>query len=198
MKAIVFDFDGVLINSLGFHTQKFQAFANVPVSSDDLREMSYGNVHQSKPQKFQHVDWSTYNDFIHADYITMEIHTEIKQTVERLAPDYSLHIITSAGENIIRDSLEKNRFCLFQDVLGKETHKSKVEKFRLLFRKHSLSPDDCLFVTDTLGDILEANEVGVKTVAVDFGYHDRETLRRGNPYAIVSHLNELFGVLETV
>lgn len=55
--------------------------------------------------------------------------------------------------------------------------------------------DECIFITDTLGDILEANEVGIGTIAVDFGYHERKRLEKGNPLKIISKFEEL---IETV
>ena len=64
-------------------------------------------------------------------------------------------------------------------------------ELKFLLKKYSLTPKDCIFVTDTLGDIIEANDVNVKTIAVDFGYHSRTVLSKGKPFAIISDLNEI-------
>ncbi|MBI2112526.1 HAD family hydrolase [Candidatus Woesearchaeota archaeon] len=79
----------------------------------------------------------------------------------------------------------------FHEVLGAEIDPSKAERFYLLFKKYDIKPEECLFVTDTLGDILEANQVMVKTIAVDFGFHERKRLKKGNPAMIVSTFSEL-------
>lgn len=65
----------------------------------------------------------------------------------------------------------------------------------MLFQKYRYSPADCLFVTDTLGDILEAQEVGVRTVAVDFGYHPRSLLEEGEPWKIISEFSTLLDLV---
>jgi len=74
-------------------------------------------------------------------------------------------------------------------------NKSKVEKFKYLFKKYKLKPEDCIFITDTLGDILEGNKVGVRTIAVDFGFHKRDRLEKGKPFKIVSSFDEILKVI---
>lgn len=71
-------------------------------------------------------------------------------------------------------------------------YKFKVEKFRHVYSAHSPREDECTFVTETLGDILEANAVLIPAIAVDFEYHDREILSKGRPFQIVSNAQKLF------
>ena len=40
--------------------------------------------------------------------------------------------------------------------------------------------------------------VGVKTIAVDFGFHERERLEKGNPFKIVSSFDEMLKVIENM
>ena len=51
--------------------------------------------------------------------------------------------------------------------------------------------DKSTFVTDTLGDIKEANKLNIKTIAETFGFHNRQRLEKGKPYAIVDSWDEL-------
>jgi phosphoglycolate phosphatase-like HAD superfamily hydrolase len=76
-----------------------------------------------------------------------------------------------------------------------ETHRSKVEKFKYLFDKYKIEADECVFVSDTLGDVLEGHKVGVKTIAVDFGFHKKDRLEKGKPYKIVSSFEEILQVI---
>jgi phosphoglycolate phosphatase-like HAD superfamily hydrolase len=114
----------------------------------------------------------------------------------RLSTHYPLFIVSSGGTKNILDNLKNNDLTgTFKEVLGLESHKSKVDKFHYLFDKYKLDLADCIFITDTLGDILEANAVNIKTIAVDFGYHGKETLAKGNPYKIVSSVDELLNAI---
>ena len=87
---------------------------------------------------------------------------------------------------------------MFSFLFGLETHKLKTHKFKKVLNEFNLKEDECIFVTDTLGDILEANEVGIKTIAVDFGYHERERLEKGNPMKIISEFNELVDIVNKI
>ena len=58
---------------------------------------------------------------------------------------------------------------------------------------------DMLFVTDTLGDIREADIAGIPTVAVTWGAHDESYFNREpheNLLKIVSSVSELEGFIE--
>ncbi|MFZ3015756.1 MAG: HAD hydrolase-like protein, partial [Minisyncoccia bacterium] len=59
-------------------------------------------------------------------------------------------------------------------------------------------PKDVVFITDSLGDILEGNECGVKSIGVTWGLHGRETLKKGNPVAIIDDPRDLEGVINNV
>ena len=63
----------------------------------------------------------------------------------------------------------------------------------MVFQKERL-----FFITDTLGDIVEAKKVGIKTIAVDYGYHDRGVLSKGNPDGIISNLSGIKKKLEDI
>lgn len=74
--------------------------------------------------------------------------------------------------------------------MGADVHKSKAEKFRMLF-KHFGEGTRYVFITDTLGDLREAEKVGVQGIGVTWGFHPRARLERGNPWAIVGTPKEL-------
>jgi phosphoglycolate phosphatase len=49
-------------------------------------------------------------------------------------------------------------------------------------------------VCDTAGDVREAREAGVKTVAVTWGWHPRSRLERALPDVIIDDPNKLLGL----
>jgi len=46
-------------------------------------------------------------------------------------------------------------------------------------------PGNCVFVTDTLGDMREAAEVGISSIAVSWGFQKHATLEQGKPFRVV-------------
>ena len=195
IQAIVFDFDGVLHNTIDLHIQSFNTLMSEgEFSHDEFVKLHDGNIHENTnlQHKLQYIDFSKYHETIAPAFEVQHMIAGTKRMLESYAKLYKLFIISSGGEQHQIPFLEYNGVLdCFTRVMGKETHPSKVEKFRMIFREYDLIAEDVVFVTDTLGDIREGHEVGVKTIAVDFGLHDRDRLLRGNPHAIISSFDEL-------
>ncbi len=196
-KAIIFDFDGVIHNTFDFHRAKVKEFTGVALSESEYRDIHNGNFFAHKIDRLKDVDWPAYGGFIYHDISNLKIEGEMEKALLRLSKKFDLFIVSSGGTKNISDYLKNNNVAeIFKEVLGSEPHKSKIDKFKFIFSKYKLDPNDCIFITDTLGDILEANVVNIKTLAVDFGYHGREMLRKGNPFKIVSSLSELLKIID--
>ena len=197
MEAIIFDFDGVIHNTFEFHFKRVKEFTGIDFSEEEFKDMHNGNFFKNKNGKFSHIDWSGYRDYIYQDFSSLKITDQIKNVLFKLHENYKLFIISSGGTECIKGYLKNNKIeHIFHEVLGFESHPYKVDKFNLIFEKYSFDPRVCLFVTDTLGDVLEANEVGLKSVAVDFGYHGKKTLEKGCPYCIISKFEDVFNALD--
>ncbi len=193
IEAIVFDFDGVIHDTFELVYSIHKKFR--PESSrEDYRSYFDGNLFKTAGrnkegyEKFKEIEFELFKE--------LKLEKNIRKVLEKLSKKYDLYIISSNSIKNLNLYFENNNFTnVFKEILAAETHKSKTEKFKILFKKYHLTPESCLFVTDTLGDILEANEVGVKSIACTFGFHERKRLEKGNPYKIVSSFD---GVLKTI
>ncbi len=193
---IIFDFDGVLADSFKFHFDKIREFTKSKFTEEEFRDIHNGNFFDKVPLALKNVKWEDYRDFIYDEQILIDIRDEIREAVLELSKNYKLHIISSGGYKNIKGFLGNNGVLeCFGEILGLEACKTKVAKFNMLFDKYSIKSEECIFVTDTLGDILEAKNVGVKTIAVEWGFHNNDTLKIGNPLRIISHIDELFEII---
>lgn len=197
MKAIIFDFDGVIEDNYELHyaLSKQQI---VGLTREEHRTLFEGNIHIEREKlKSRNTGFDFVTPFNNSKKEAL-IAEDIKSFLKEHADLFVLGIISSAQEYGINAYLKNNEIDdLFDFVYGKNTHLQKTEKFKLCFSAFDLGPSDCIFVTDTLGDIREANEVGVRSIAVDFGYHERERLEKGNPLGIVSSVFELADFLKS-
>lgn len=198
IKLIMFDFDGVLDNNYELHFKLSEKkFLNI--TEEEHKKMFEGNVHVER-EKLEHRD--TGFDFLKHlsnSRIDRKIKRETKETLKKLVGNHKLGIVSSCYEYGIIDFLKKNGvYKLFSFVYGYDTHKLKTHKFKKVLNDFNLKDSECLFVTDTLGDILEAKEIGIQTVAVDFGYHERERLKKGNPLKIISRFEELIETIKSL
>lgn len=61
----------------------------------------------------------------------------------------------------------------------------------MIMSKFNAKPEDCIFVTDTVGDINEAKKLNIDAIGVTWGLHSREILEEAKPLAIIDTIEEL-------
>jgi phosphoglycolate phosphatase len=193
-KAILFDFDGVLVNTFDF-CYEINTICNPQLTPDDYRAKFHGNINECIPSKQTHAATGAPLDFF-AHYtpelMKRNVEEDIRELVRDLSTSYSLFIVSSTNTEPIRTFLsQQDLLPCFKEIYGNDTEKSKSKKIQMILDAHHFSPDECVFITDTLGDIREARTCGVSCIAVSWGYHDKQTLAQGNPIAIVDTVKEL-------
>jgi len=197
MKAIIFDFDGVIHNTFNLAYGISLKVLDKKITEEQYRDFFNGNIFERAE-----IDEENEREFFKLQneaFKYLKIEENIKNNLEKLAEKYSLFIISSNQEIALDIYFKNNNFVhIFKEVLGSEAHKSKVEKFKYLFKKYDLRLANCLFVTDTLGDILEGHKAKVRSIAVDFGFHPRERLKKGEPFKIVSSFDEILEVIKDI
>lgn len=190
MKTVIFDFDGVIHDTFELAYKISSSLYDNKLTKRQYRDFFNGNVFEDT-----RITEKTNIDFFKLQneaFKNLKIEPAIKNNLLKLSRSNKLFIISSNQEEILDEYFQNNKATnIFTEILGSQLHRSKIHKFKYLFKKYQLSPEDCVFVTDTLGDILEANQVGVKIIAVDFGFHKRSRLTKGKPFKIVSSFDEL-------
>jgi len=196
IKTIIFDFDGVIHDTMEicFNINKI-IFPEL--TWEEYKDFLNGNFY--KNDKVTPETIKKYFELQKDKFKELKIEREIKNELIKMKNKFILFIISSNSGETLKNYFENNGILhIFKEVLGIESHKSKEEKFKILMKKYDLNKDNCVFITDTLGDILEANKVGLKTIAVDYGFHERERLEQGNPLMIISDFKELLPAIQTL
>lgn len=196
MKTIIFDFDWVIHDTFSFHLNKIKEFFKIDLSEENYRQLHDWNLfNANSPEPIKTIWWEKYIDFIYPEIIKLKIDKKVKESLVKLGNKYRLNIVSSWWTKNVVDYLKNNNiFQLFDEILCYEFNKSKVYKFNHIFEKYNYLKEDCIFVTDTLWDVFEANELWLKTIAVDFWYHQKERLEKWNPYKIISDFSELLTI----
>jgi phosphoglycolate phosphatase len=190
LKNLIFDFDGVIADTHDINWALSQEHDETATHEDFLAHHD-GNVFAEPKIKFKpetvHLFYSEYRKRLTGSHLEQALNP-----LRRFGETYSLYIISSTSEEVIKEVLEQCGILnLFARVMGEETHRSKVEKFRMLMQSEDINPENSIFVTDTLGDIKEAHKVGIRTIAETFGFHNRERLQQGNPFRIADSWEEI-------
>ncbi len=122
----------------------------------------------------------------------LKIPLEIKSALLGFSEAYTLAVVSSTLQELIKEILSREGVSeCFGEILGSEMHISKVVKIQTLLAKHQVPPEEAVYITDTVGDVMEARECGVRSIAVTWGFHDEERLQKANPERIVRTPAEL-------
>lgn len=191
MKVILFDFDGVIVDTFSF----CHRISNMrsPVTEDEYRARFEGNINDAL--KKVHRDSANPFDFFSKyipELMLCRPNMELADIIKTLARDHVLIIISSTISQPIAGFLELHGLKgLFNEILGNDVEKSKVKKIQDVLERYGIKPSETVLITDTLGDIREADVCGVRSIAVTWGYHPVETLELGNPYKVIQRPDEL-------
>lgn len=197
LKAIIFDFDGVIADTYQINFDLFKYFDD-SFSEEDFIDHHSRNVFDEPKIKLTEEDISKYFEMQKKIFSRSHLFP-LSDSIIELSKNYQLFIVSSTNDENIHHYLKLGKIeKFFKKVLGATTHTSKVEKFRMIFREFNLTGSDCVFITDTIGDIKEAGEVGLATIAVTWGYHSKELLQTHNPTLIIENISELVGAVDKV
>jgi phosphoglycolate phosphatase len=203
MKSIlIFDYDGVLIDSLDIFMDRFifsckKHGFNLIDSKNVFLELFDENMYDMMMKKGMSHDLihrviQTLNKELLLYMDKMPVFKGVPETLRHLSKHHILYVITSNDSYLVDQFLTRNNITFFQDVLGGDKGKSKVEKITKI--KGNYDDKDFFYIGDTRGDMIEGKNAGVKTVAVTWGWHEESRLLSISPDFMVSSPVELLSL----
>lgn len=186
-KLVIFDFDGVVVNTFSFACEIGKN--QFGITEEEYRKKFEGNFYNSSSiineQKEVPINFDFFSLY-QPKLMNLVPEAGIIESIQKLSEQYTLTIVSSTLTHIISGYLDKfSARNYFQEILGADVEKSKTIKINRLLDKYSKKPSEAVFVTDTSGDVQEAEHCGVKAIAVTWGYHPKVTLEKANPFRIV-------------
>ncbi|MDO8495044.1 MAG: HAD family hydrolase [bacterium] len=199
LSLIIFDFDGVLVDSFDlFFKLNKEALARVGLKLTKIiyRDFFNGNVHASfrsfTKDDQQYKNFQKYRQAgLDEAYANPRLFPFAISLVKKLSKHYPLAIASSTPRELIMQVLKKHRLeKYFFFVSGSQGH-SKEEALRAIIKKAGAQPQQTVMITDTVGDILVAQKVDLKTIAVTWGFHSKNTLSKSKPNKIIQNFKSL-------
>ena len=199
-KLFLFDFDGVLSDSLDLYAEAVARCLErigTPIvkTREDYLALFEGNFYESMAAKG--VDLVAFAGAAieilpGIDYDAMKPFDGLIPVLEALQKDHLLAVISSNGFRTISRMLERFGFDpYFEEILGSDFLFSKKEKIDHALAKYGIPPERAFYIGDTTGDIVEARAAGIRTVAVTWGWHSRERLAAAHPDFLVDRPEDL-------
>jgi phosphoglycolate phosphatase len=116
------------------------------------------------------------------------------QAIEQLSLRHTVLVITSNFAWFVDGVFGRIGVNCVAEVIGADGEKSKVRKIASACARHP-HPGGCCYVGDTVGDIVEAREAGVPSVAVTWGWHTEDRLCAASPDAVAHDPEELVRIV---
>ncbi len=196
-RTVLFDFDGVIADSFAAAYGTARTFC---VHNDEgkYRKFFEGNVYKSDmvSQGEDHSDckhdldwWDTFTALFAEKG---GLFTGMDVAINKLAENHRLVIVSSSIRRVIEQFLKDHNLTdKFAAIYDADMHRSKSDKIGMIFDTYGIEAGDCIMITDSKGDILEAREKGVQSLCVTWGFNSKEVLVSGEPWRIVELPSEL-------
>ncbi len=201
-KLLLFDYDGVIVDSLETITDVYnQLFEKhglaLAFTPQGFSRLYVSNLHASLAKLvpegiLKKIIVEKTEHFIRRSR-EMRVFDGIVPVLRQLAKNNIMMIVTSNNTDVVKENLKKNNIDIFRDVIGGDIEKSKTKK--ILAQKAEFPAAECYYVGDTVGDIREGKQAGIKTVAAAWGYHNRGLLEKERPDMILARPEELLQLL---
>ncbi len=190
MKLLLFDFDGVLVDSLDVYEKTVTDCLNVigqPLSRGrvEFLELFEDNFYKSLADKGVNMDrfmTASVDILSQVNYADMKPFEAIRPVLRELKKTHPMVVISSNDTPTIKEALRLYDFQgIFDDVLGSDFMLSKKEKILYVIKKYHIGMEDIYYIGDTTGDIKEGRQAGVKTVGVTWGWHNKALMAASHP-----------------
>ena len=177
MKAILFDLDGVLIDSfdswLVAFNETLEKFGKKRVSKGEYRKKYLGHELRHTFGKFGLGDDAVKyckTKFIH-NIKEIRIFPEVKKTLETLSKKFKLGLVTNAWKVFVHKTLEyfglKNYFDVIITYDDVEKAKPDPESIIKACESLGLDPSDVILVGDEKNDVLAGKSAGCTVVGLN-------------------------------
>lgn len=209
LKAIIFDLDGVLIDSMPYHAkawiQAFEEFG-IEIKKEIIFEME-GRSQESTIKKIFKME----NKEIPGEKIKLikkkkieiteeifklKIFEELKDLLPKLKEKFELGLVSGSNREFVEDILKKKFKNLFSVVItGDDIERSKpfADPYLKAVKKLNLKKNECLVIENAPLGVKSAKNAGLKCIGVST-YLSKEKLKEAdiildNHEELVKYLN---------
>jgi len=211
LPTILFDLDGTLIdsielilNSARFAFQKLER--DVPPDEEWLAGVGIPLFTMFRRYARDEADCAAliaaYREYqlVHHDRLT-RCYDQVVETVDLLKRrGHDIGIVTSKSEALAMRGLAHVGLARHMDTIvgcdSSTRHKPDPEPVRIALHRLDTSPEDAIFVGDSVHDLFAGNAAGVHTAAALWGAFKRADLEPGEPNAWLESVSDLVTLLD--
>ena len=208
IKAVLFDLDGTLIDSIPFHKRSFQLLfkkfgKSLPEKAirNYIRWSTEEIFHRLKVEEklgmnlesFLEVRREIYYDLIRGKKIVLKDRIAF---LKKIRKKYKIALVSNSSHFTVNYSFPKSALKLFDAVVSfSDVAKGKPAPDMLLLaaKRLQVKPSECLMVGDSVVDVLASKAAGMWPVCVSskFSASSKKDLQKLKPLLVVPDFKEL-------
>lgn len=204
MAAVIFDFDGTVVDSLEAVAEIIYAMTNQKYKLDknDILALRSKSV-RAIAKEFNIPSWRvafmlTKGRKMMSDYITeLEPTPGIIDVIETLNKQgHRLYIVSSNSSDNIDLFLKNYRIkSLFLEVVGGNSLFGKAKIIAKIIHQQNKQNKPYFYIGDEVRDIEAAKKAGIKAIAVTWGFAQPDQLEAAKPFAIAKKPEQLIEII---
>lgn len=198
IKAIIFDMDGVIVDTKRFHFNAMKAvfkreykvnitekdyfgmglFGKTDIKAITVLLKKYklrGNIDDLRLKKKKILEKMEKGH--------LKLFPGAKNTLKRLSKNYKIGLTSSEWKDIVSNLFRRFKIAQYFDVIiGKEDvkkHKPDPQPYIITAKKLKLKPSECIAVEDSIAGVESGKRAGMKVIAVMTSY-PRERLKKAD------------------
>ncbi len=203
LKAVVFDYNGILVDDLTLHLDAYMCVAKdlkYTLDPDDLwslisatpdeKRFLFGDISDETWYDIRQLKDKYYYEMAASGNIIIPGAVEI---LKSLSQSYPLALVSNTSRRYFeRCFLPEGIACFKETLFSEEMEKPKPSPeplFRIM-KLLDVKIDECCYVGDAISDVQMAKSAGVKMFGVTTGHHSKDDLKNAGADWIVNDLNE--------
>lgn len=212
IKAIIFDYDGVLVDSLKVGFDAYQEIASL-TNNKGLSSLDDFKKAQARGYMAQLREWGLttpeqiakagkiYQESTKKRHGDAQLAPGLKKTLDALSKKYTLAICSATYRSIITDKMAQHGLLsYFAHITGHEDYDGKTKPhpdiINTCLAKLKIKPHEAVYVGDMVHDIRMGRAADVRTVIIHGNsWNTKEALLGEKPDVIINAFDELVGVL---
>lgn len=207
--TVVFDFDGTIADTLETLLQIVNELADsfgypkaTPEQVEVYQKLSSRQILKQSGISYLQLPiliWKAQR-LLSERMTTLQPFAEMERSLDELkAAGYQLGILTSNSQKNVELFLRTHDLSdRFDFIYSGLTVFGKERLFHQLLRQEAIDRDRLIYVGDETRDIEAAHRVGVKSIAVGWGFNAREALAKYNPDAEIDAPRELLSAVRSL
>jgi phosphoglycolate phosphatase-like HAD superfamily hydrolase len=205
MAAIIFDFDGTIGDSFDFVVDFLATEAGIELTTEQ-RKALHGYSMMAIARRMGHPRWRMLR-------LLFRGRRRMERSIDQVRPfkglpemiaelhaeGHELFIVSSNSVTNVRAFLEAQSLQIyFLEIYGGIGIFGKAPALRGVLKEHSFDKPDVVYIGDELRDVQAAQAVGIRSVAVTWGFSRAADLQALHPTAVAHTPAELRKILEEV